>query len=254
MSTNIQNLYENLEKTKISEHSGMIEKLQTEQRFAQLMSGIRNELMEKCVPLAIFNELWGWYCGGTEDGVWQYYEHSIKEELIDDTAGVLRKYGCDEFAEQYINAGKELMPLMAKIPYDDTALINEISERYGNYIDAHANEICMAIKSYLIDNKSEICDVFNDEIILEPEDYSVPAPEGGFDFFDMLSNPYLGEEQRADIAAAFAKFNESDMLSNPYLSEEQRADMAAAFAKINEIADERNGGANIFNIEKRNKE
>lgn len=213
MSTDIQKLFEKLENIKISECSGTIERrmtrMQTEQCFCQFLCGLSEMITEECLSLAIFNELWGWYCGGIEDGVWQYFEHGVKEELIDDTAEVLKKYGCNEISEQYKNAGKELIPLMSgELPYEEADLINEISERYGSYIENHADEICTAMKNYLLDNKSVICEAFGDKDFLIHEDGSMHNSKSGFDFTDILNNPFLSEEQRADIAATFAGFNE----------------------------------------------
>lgn len=41
--------------------------------FASLMSELSADAIENNNSAAVFNELWGWYCGGTEDGVWQYF-------------------------------------------------------------------------------------------------------------------------------------------------------------------------------------
>lgn len=226
MSTGISRLFESLENTKISECSEAfderMERIKTEQCFCGLVDAMTDDNMENCLALAVFYELWGWYCGGTEDGVWQYFEHSVKKELIEQTAEVLRKYGNDEFAEQYINAGKELMPLMeCEPPYNESELIDEISNSYGSYIDDHANEICAAIKRFLIDNKNEICHILADADVIQPDDMLL----GGFDF--PLNE--FSDEQQAGLSSVIEAF--SGLLDEPALSDEQRAELADVIAK-----------------------
>lgn len=224
MST-INKLFESLENTKISECSEAfderMERIKTEQCFCGIEDALTDENMENCPALAVFNELWGWYCGGTENGVWQYFEHSVKE-LIEPTAEALRKYGNDEFATQYINAGKELMPLMeCELPYKESELIDKISNSYGSYIDDHAGEICAAMKRFLIANKNEICHILADADIIQPDD----VLSGGFDF---PINEF-GDEQQSELSSVLEVF--SGLLDEPALSDEHRAELAAVIAK-----------------------
>ena len=204
----IEDLYKNLEELDVSEtddpYKARFREINAERCILNFLCGITDEDMKRCLPIAIFNELWGWYCGGTKSGVYQYYEHNINKELIDSTAEALRKYGSEEFAEQYINAGKELIPLLKEEPCN-SGLIHETSHRYGEYIDSHALEICMTMRKFLLDNKDEICTVlYGREIRTGMDDPHVIhgelAPEAFF--ADLINNPLLSEEQRADAAAA----------------------------------------------------
>lgn len=227
MSTDIAKLIEKLENTRISECSDAFERrterLNTEQCFCRLLMAADDEVTEKSRTLAVFNELWGWYCGGTEDGVWQYFEHNVNKELINETADVLRKYGCEEFAEQYINAGKELMPLMAgKPPYTESERISTLSERYDRYIDEHADEICIVMKNHILDNRNEVCSILSDAVISLPAD-DMYAPFGGFCSVDA---PQLSDEKKAELSAVIESF--SGIMDNPALSAEQREELAAA--------------------------
>lgn len=208
MSTNIQELYKRLENTRISETAdpaaARFQRIDDEQCLCNFIIGITDELMESCTPLAVLYELWGWYCGGTENGVYQYFEQ-VNKELMDDTADTLRKYGCDEFAEQYINAGKELIPLLCA-EGSDNGLIHEISKRYGSYIDDHANGICAAMKKFLLDKKTEICTALDGAEVLTADDKVIHGvPDLDALFADFIDNPLLSEDQRADAAAALER-------------------------------------------------
>lgn len=115
---------------------------------------------------------------------------------------MLRKYGCGEFAEQYINAGKELIPLLCAEGADN-GLIHEISKRYGSYIEDHANGICAAMKKFLLDKKAEICTALDGAEVLTADDKVIHGvPDLDALFADFIDNPLLSEEQRADAAAA----------------------------------------------------
>ena len=208
----IEDLYKALEEIEIPETDDPVEArfqiLDAEHCILRFFYGLTDEDMKNCLPLAVLNELWGWYCGGTEDGVYQYFEH-VNKELTDDTADVLRKYGCDEFAKQYINAGKELIPLLeGQPPYSEPDLINETSERYERYIEVHANEICITIIRFLLDRKEEICTALYGRVFRTGHDdprviHGVLDPEAFF--ADFINNPLLDDEQRADAAAALER-------------------------------------------------
>lgn len=213
MSTNIKDYYEKLENINTTDNveafDARMAAIDLEQWFCGLLAAADNEITEKSIAFRIFDQIWYWYCGGTEDGVWQYYEHGIDEELMNEVAAVLKEYGCDEFAEQYLNGANDLMPLMTNFPYEQSDLIDELSQKYDTYIEANALRICTALRNYLIANKAEIYDAFADTIIEDPEEERTDTlPEGldltGF-FSAFLNSSELSDEHKADIQALMGK-------------------------------------------------
>ena len=82
-----------------------------EQCFAFLLSDLSEEALNNNNSAVVFDELWGWYCGGTEDGVWQYYEKCRRDKLKQISV-ILRHFGCEQLSRAYLRGAEVLFPLL----------------------------------------------------------------------------------------------------------------------------------------------
>lgn len=129
--------------------------------FAAIFSECTNEIIIKCKPLAVFSEIWGWYSGGTEGGVWNYYKKCSKD-LIKSTAAALEFYGCEQFSKAYIRGAEVFLTLFESEDNSDKNM--EFSDKLDSYITEYREEICNTMKKYLLENRSAVCEALDDII------------------------------------------------------------------------------------------
>lgn len=156
-----------------------------EECFAFLMSELSDEAVQNNKTAAVFNELWNWYCGGTENGVWQYYEHCSRDRLKQ-TSAVLFHFGCEQLSKAYLRGAEVLFPLLDGAQTEETSeKINQFSCKLDSYIDEYRYEILTAVKGYLVQNFEEIGEVITDSITPQT-DLSADAQFGLLSCDEML--------------------------------------------------------------------
>lgn len=132
-----------------------------EQCFAFLLSDLSEEALNNNNSAVVFDELWGWYCGGTEDGVWQYYEKCRRDKLKQISV-ILRHFGCEQLSRAYLRGAEVLFPLLdGEQTEENHEKIMQFSDKLDSYIDEYRIEILTALKDCLVQNFEELADAMS---------------------------------------------------------------------------------------------
>ncbi|MGN0696508.1 MAG: hypothetical protein ACI4J5_07090 [Oscillospiraceae bacterium] len=163
-----------------------------------------DEYTEKSEALLLFKELYDWYCGGTDEGTWQYYERAGKteEELA---LAHLKKCGMDEAAKMYALGMHDYSVYDRNAENYPQEWMDE-AERIDSFIMDNEDNILMMLRNILLENRGEIERVMGGKAVGNADDRNDRAMR------ELCENdPELAEQirriQEGSMAQLFAMMN-----------------------------------------------
>lgn len=124
-----------------------------------LYGEITAEHTEKSEAVNALYLIWDWICAGTDQGMYSAFEHLDGDrETVRTALKYIRRFAGEEAASQYISAADELMPLLEGSAEGD---IDEVSQRYDDYVMENEEQLIFALKNMMLECKDEIAETMS---------------------------------------------------------------------------------------------